>query len=120
MGTLAENHPRPCSKPVTGTERPCCGAGVIWNELAAFYAELANTTADPFFEELADELSDAVAAEADPWRLRSCLSACAEGGPAINAFCAGIPDPRLRAACRALYFVGEVACSGWCYSQYGW
>jgi len=65
--------------------------------------------------------SDATAAAAgpDPVQLKACLAACAGGGEAIVAFCATLPDPRLKAACYALYFVGEVACDGWCYWQFG-
>jgi hypothetical protein len=56
---------------------------------------------------------------ADPGMLKQCLAACAEGGAALIAFCNSLPDPRLRAGCFALQFVGEVACNGWCYWQYG-
>jgi hypothetical protein len=45
----------------------------------------------------------------------ACLKACAKGGAALLAFCRTLPDPRLRAACYALDFVGVVACEGWCY-----
>jgi hypothetical protein len=55
----------------------------------------------------------------DPAQLRACLAACAEGGAGLIAFCNSLPDPRLRAGCFALQFAGEVACSGWCYWQFG-
>lgn len=52
---------------------------------------------------------------ADPAQCQACLLACSEGGEAFRDFCRSIPDPRLRAGCWALEFLGEVACKGWCY-----
>jgi hypothetical protein len=45
-----------------GTGGARWGPDVRWNELANFYAELANETGDPFFEALATELTEIAAA----------------------------------------------------------
>ncbi len=47
--------------------------------------------------------------------LNDCLNACTAGGVALRNFCRSLPDPRLRAGCWALEFVGENVCKGWCY-----
>jgi len=47
--------------------------------------------------------------------LNSCLNACAAGGEVLRQFCERIPEPKTRATCWGLEFVGEVACRGWCY-----
>ena len=52
----------------------------------------------------------------NPASLAACLSACAQGTNAIQAFCrALVAPPPVKAACWAVQFAGPVACSGFCY-----
>ena len=50
--------------------------------------------------------------------LKRCLNACAAGGKVLDAFCRSLPEPRLRAGCWGLQFVGVAACRGWCFMQF--
>ena len=45
---------------------------------------------------------------------KACVAACEAGGEDFEDFCRSLPDPRLRAGCWGLVFVGEAACIGWC------
>ena len=56
---------------------------------------------------------------ADPAQLRACLMACKAGPSAIEDFCRGLPDPKMRALCWAVVFAGEAGCAGFCYARFG-
>ncbi len=53
-----------------------------------------------------------------PPSLNRCLDACVQGGKGWGRFCESIPNPKLRAKCRGLYHVGEIACRNWCFWHY--
>jgi hypothetical protein len=50
--------------------------------------------------------------------LAQCIAACKNGEKAMEQFCRGIPDPRIRAGCWAVVLGSTTACIGWCYLQY--
>lgn len=57
-------------------------------------------------------------------QLAQCQAACRGGEEAVNRFCRGLRDARLRAGCWALALAvgspaGQTACLNWCYWQYG-
>lgn len=56
--------------------------------------------------------------EPEQWLTR-CWAACRGGEEAILAFCATIPDFRVRAACRGLTLASEQYCRNWCYWYFG-
>jgi hypothetical protein len=51
--------------------------------------------------------------------LPECQRACRNGQQAMEQFCYGVPDPRVRATCWGAAKAGGAACLGWCYLHYG-
>lgn len=56
--------------------------------------------------------------------LAECRIACESGQEAMERFCRGVSEARLRAACWGLAIaldtkLGQTACANWCYWQWG-
>lgn len=51
--------------------------------------------------------------------LDECNRACRNGQQAMEQFCYGLPDPRMRASCWAVAKLSLAACLGWCYANFG-
>lgn len=43
-----------------------------------------------------------------------CVAACRNGQLAMEQFCQGLPDPRMRATCWVAAKAGVIACINWC------
>lgn len=48
----------------------------------------------------------------------ACIAACNRGREAMEQFCRGIPDPRLKPGCWAAAVASTVACINWCAWNY--
>lgn len=61
----------------------------------------------------------AVPVAVSPAELIRCQAACNAGREAMSSFCRSLPDPRLKTGCWLAAAGTAIACSNWCYWQWG-
>jgi hypothetical protein len=79
---------------------------------------LLGCVADVETEEVAPE-ADGVPLAEQATSLPECQRACRNGQQAMEQFCFGLPDPRLKGSCWMAAKAGLAGCLGWCYLHYG-
>lgn len=68
--------------------------------------------------EVSDEQQAAPLAKS-PAELIRCQQACRQGREAMDQFCRGVPDPKIKGVCWGFALVGGIACLNFCFNYWG-
>jgi hypothetical protein len=99
--------------------------------LECSYPDIAETDEQISSESFDEALMQSIPGEQGPFmslpddheaiplnNLPACIAACNGGLVAVEKFCLGLPDMRMKAICMAMRFGSTIACINWCNWHY--